>query len=632
MMKNKDKSIQSQDANPRAKADPQAVPPGYKRTEAGVIPEDWNHVYLGDIANVKGGKRLPAGSSLLDTPTPYPYIRVSDMYEGGVDLSEIKYVPEEAFPAIRNYRIYHRDIFISVAGTLGIVGIVPPELDGANLTENADRITDLKCDRDYLKYWLMSEPIQKMIVSIRTVGAQPKLALERILKFSIAIPKEHNEQRAIAEALSDVDGLIEALEKLIAKKRAVKQAAMQQLLTGKTRLPGFQIKPGYKKTDVGVIPEDWEVKRLGDIALIKKGELITRANIVPGLIPVVAGGKQPAYFHNQANRYGKTITISASGAYAGYVALWEQPIFASDCSTISEGVDYSIMFIYYQLVFKQDAIYRAQTGGAQPHVHPHDLRPLPIVIPSNNEQQAIAAVLSDMDAEIESLERRREKVKKIKQGMMQQLLTGRIRLVKPQESAAQTDKQSQKTKGHSWAFNEAVVISVLAKHFGNMRFPLGRKRYTKLSYLLHRYTDKNVEGYLKKAAGPYNPKTKYGGPERIALEKGYIREHKRGRYEGFVAADNIAEAEDYFDKWYGLDCIQWLEQFRFKKNDELELLATVDMAVEELQAGGKDVNVKGVKDVIRSHPEWKAKLKSPVFSDVKIAETIKKLHRLFEAR
>ena len=215
------------------------VPDGYKRTEAGIIPENWDEVRVGDIAKVKGGKRLPSGFALVDTPTPHSYVRVKDMYQGGVNQSEIKYVPEQAFPAIQNYRIYSEDVFISVAGSLGIVGVVPSQLSGANLTENANYITEIKCDRDYLKYYLMSESIQKVIKLIQTTGAQPKLALGRIAKFTISIPQDIKEQRAIAEALSDVDGLLNALEALIAKKQAIKRAVMQQLLTGKTRLPGF---------------------------------------------------------------------------------------------------------------------------------------------------------------------------------------------------------------------------------------------------------------------------------------------------------------------------------------------------------------------------------------------------------
>ena len=224
------------------------------------------------------------------------------------------------------------------------------------------------------------------------------------------------EQQAIAEVLSDVDGFINALDALIAKKHAIKQATMQQLLTGKTRLPGFS--------------GEWETKRLGDVAQIKKGSMITEKDVVQGTIPVIAGGQKPAYYHNSANRSDKTITVSASGAYAGFVAFHDYPIFASDCSTISESPIFSIEFIYYYLVFNQDNIYKAQTGGAQPHCYPTDLMVMQIDLPSLNEQCAIATVLSDMDTEIAALEKRRDKTITIKQGMMQQLLTGKVRLLK----------------------------------------------------------------------------------------------------------------------------------------------------------------------------------------------------------
>ena len=225
------------------------------------------------------------------------------------------------------------------------------------------------------------------------------------------------EQRAIAEVLSDVDGLIDALEALIAKNQAIKQATMQQLLTGRTRLPGFS--------------GAWEMKRLGKITKIQKGSLITQKSVVPGPIPVIAGGQKPAYYHNTPNRTGKTITVSGSGAYAGFVAIYNQPIFASDCSTISESPSFSIDFIYYYLLYNQNTIYMAQTGGAQPHVHPVDLMPLKVNLPELSEQTAIASVFSDMDAEIAALEQRWDKTRAIKEGMMQQLLTGRVRLMKP---------------------------------------------------------------------------------------------------------------------------------------------------------------------------------------------------------
>jgi type I restriction enzyme S subunit len=128
------------------------VRPGYKRTEVGVIPEDWDVSRIDQIGDVKGGKRLPLGRSLTERRTLHPYIRVSDMKNGTIATDAVLFVPDAVFPSIRNYRISRDDIYISVAGTLGLIGRVPPELDGANLTENADKITNLTCKPDFLYF------------------------------------------------------------------------------------------------------------------------------------------------------------------------------------------------------------------------------------------------------------------------------------------------------------------------------------------------------------------------------------------------------------------------------------------------------------------------------------------------
>lgn len=209
---------------------------GYKQTELGEIPEDWDIREVQEVAKVKGGKRLPKGEQLLSSPTKHPYIRVADMYSGGVELSDIRYVPEDVAPIIKNYCIKLSDIFISVAGSLGIVGKIPDSLDGANLTENADRITDICVNRDYLMYWLMSKKIQAEIESQSTVGAQPKLALGRIEAFQIAFPRKLEEQAAIAQMLIDIEKEVTALDDRLTKTQQLKQGMMQELLMGRTRL------------------------------------------------------------------------------------------------------------------------------------------------------------------------------------------------------------------------------------------------------------------------------------------------------------------------------------------------------------------------------------------------------------
>ncbi|MAM88325.1 MAG: restriction endonuclease [unclassified Hahellaceae] len=208
---------------------------GYTDSELGEIPEDWNIKNIEDIATVKGGKRLPKGEQLLTTPTKHPYIRVADMFYGGVTTDDLRFVPEHVAPLIKNYTMNENEIFISVAGTLGIVGKIPKLLNGANLTENADRIST-EINPDFLLYWLMAEKIQNEIAQQSTVGAQPKLALARIQQFPVPVPLQDREQAAIATILSDMHIEIQTLEKRLFKTRQIKQGMMQELLTGKTRL------------------------------------------------------------------------------------------------------------------------------------------------------------------------------------------------------------------------------------------------------------------------------------------------------------------------------------------------------------------------------------------------------------
>lgn len=177
-------------------------------------------------------------------------------------------------------------------------------------------------------------------------------------------------------------------------------------------------------------PPDWKECSFKDTGIeVLKGQIITKANAKEGKIPVVAGGKEPAYYCDKYNRDGFTVTISASGANAGYVNLYKGRIFASDCSTISEAPNYDVRYIYYLLLNKQNEIYDAQTGGAQPHIHPKDIYKLPIVFTSDiSEQQTIASVLSDFDEHIDNLSELIEKKKAIRDGALEDLLSGRTRL------------------------------------------------------------------------------------------------------------------------------------------------------------------------------------------------------------
>ena len=174
------------------------------------IPENWRWCRLGTIAAVLGGKRIPAGRKLTECNTGHVYIRVSDMTDGGVSTNRLLYVPEDIYPSISRYTINKADVFITVAGTIGRVGKIPDELDGANLTENADRLVLAGVNQDWLIKVLQSGMIQEQIAEATTQVGQPKLAIARIERFLIPLPplaEQHRIVQRIEELLPLVKGL-----------------------------------------------------------------------------------------------------------------------------------------------------------------------------------------------------------------------------------------------------------------------------------------------------------------------------------------------------------------------------------------------------------------------------------------
>ncbi len=357
----------------------------FKQTEAGLIPEDWEVKKLVEsIKIITPRKKIPLSQYL-----PIGSIPVIDQSKSIISgyTNDLQALIKQNLPLIifGDHTCIIKIIFFQFA----------QGADGVKVFYGEEEIIT-----PYLFYSLLLNPIKIEDYKRHFLKLKNKI---------VSFPPTKTEQTAIANALSDADGYIESLEKLIDKKQKIKQGAMQQLLKPKPH---------------------WVLNRLGDVVKIKKGELITNNTRVDGNIPVIAGGRSFAYHNNKANRFGKTITISASGASAGYIAFHNYPIFASDCSTIEEDKNYSIEFIFFFLQLLQEKIYKMQTGGAQPHIHPSDLNPIEIIIPNKkSEQEEIAKILSDMDSEISTLTKKLTKAKAIKQGMMQQLLTGKIRLV-----------------------------------------------------------------------------------------------------------------------------------------------------------------------------------------------------------
>lgn len=388
----------------------------FKDTEIGQIPEEWIFSKFGDVL-----RTFSSGAT--------PYRGIPGNFIGNIKWitsGELNYKPiNDTLEHISEEAVKNTNLTIHQAGTflMAITGLEAVGTRGKCAFVGNPSTTNQSClaingtnkmITSYL-FWFYRKYSDLLAFKYCQGTKQQSYTASIVRNLPIFHPKDIKEQSRIASALTSVDNLISSLDKLIEKKKNIKQGTMQQLLTGKKRLKGFS--------------DPWVERKMETIE-IKNGSILNSNEYKAGNIPVIAGGKHPAGYHSSSNRLANTITISASGANAGYISFYKQPIFASDCSTINKQKGISVEFLYYCLLLRQNEIYKCQTGGAQPHIHAKDIKDIEIPIPSAIlEQKRIASIIESMDDEISSLETKKAKFEQIKQGMMQQLLTGKIRLI-----------------------------------------------------------------------------------------------------------------------------------------------------------------------------------------------------------
>ncbi len=388
---------------------------GYKQTEGGVIPEDWEQVRLGELFCFKNGLNKEKEFFGYGTPIvnymdvfSHPAIRASSL-NGRVFLSKHE---------IKNFDVRKGDVFFTrTSETTEEIGMASVMLDDPTDTVFSGfvlraRPLNQRLDDEFKAYCFSSTLVRKQIVSKASYTTRA-LTNGRILAQVLLSSPPLPEQRAIAAALSDVDALLSAQDKLLAKKRDIKQAAMQQLLTGKQRLPWFS--------------GDWEVKRMGDVAPLQRGFDLPNPQLKPGSYPVVYSNGV-LNFHAEFQVRGPGVVTGRSGTI-GKVSFVEQDFWPHNTSlwvTNFKGNDPKFVFF----LFIKVGLERFATGSGVPTLNRNDVHAFKVSIPpSIDEQTAIATVLSDMDAELTALEQQRDKTRALKQGMLQELLTGRIRLV-----------------------------------------------------------------------------------------------------------------------------------------------------------------------------------------------------------
>lgn len=422
-----------------------ALKPGYKNTEAGLVPIDWLDHMVGDLIEFEGGSQ--PDKSVFNSSQKPGYVRLIQIRDYKSDRFET-YIPRHLarrFCSADDIMIgrYGPPIFQVLRG-----------LAGAYNVALIKALPQPEITRHYAYYFLKQDKLFAFIerLSQRSSG-QTGVDLKELRAYPLPLPPTRAEQEAITEALSDADALIESLEQLLAKKRHVKQGAMQELLTGKRRLPGYAITPDYKQTEVGVIPEDWACSTIGSFIDLLTGFPFPSSGYSQAGIRLLRGSNVKrgcTDWSDDLTAYWPTVTadIRQYSLRAGDIVVAMDGSLVGRSFASLDGADVPALLLQRVARIRTDVVAQTylkawicnqrftehcdtvKTTTAIPHISPADIRSFKIAIPpTKGEQETIAAILSDMDAEIAALEAKLAKTRQIKQGMMQELLTGRIRLV-----------------------------------------------------------------------------------------------------------------------------------------------------------------------------------------------------------
>jgi type I restriction enzyme S subunit len=429
--------------------------PGYKQTEVGPIPQDWEVRRLAEITDPQRPISYGIVQTGANVPNGIPCLRVVDINEGQISKLDLITTTKEISDAYRRTVLRAGDLVMPLRGKVGDVAIIDADLEDANLTRGVALIAvQPSWHGPFVQQFISWSATRRRLEQTMNGSALQEIPIATMRSFQIGLPPSSEEQRAIAAALSDADEWIASLDRLIAKKRDIKQAAMQQLLTGKTRLPGFQSKSGFKQTEVGKIPHDWELIPFSDLMSFRNGlnagreaygrgtpfinvlEVISNTILefddIPGKISAGANAlflyevKSGDILFNRTSETQDEVGLAAVYLDSRTVVFGG---FVIRARIISPHLD--PRFSAYALrapTIRKQIISRGQ-GAVRANVGQGDLKKILFPLPPPEEQRAIAEALSDIEAELAAFQAKREKARSIKQGMMQELLTGRVRLI-----------------------------------------------------------------------------------------------------------------------------------------------------------------------------------------------------------
>lgn len=571
---------------------------GYK-TEVGVVPEDWEVKPLRDIAQIRSGIAKNANTSVSD-PVRVHYLRVANVQDGFLDLADMSQI-EVSRSDLHRFSVLPGDVLMNEGGDRDKLGRGSIWRGEFQPCIHQNHVFVVRCNEsvipEYLTLWSAGAVArQHFLITGKQTTNLASINKTSLGELSVALPQK-NEQRAIATALSDMDALLNGLDRLIAKKRAIKQATMQQLLTSQTRLPGFS--------------GEWMTQRLGEVAILKARigwqGLTTAEYLDDGDYFLVTGTDflngqidwGNCHFVTQ-HRYSqdpfiqihpRDVLVTKDGTI-GKVAIVNTLLKPT---TLNSGVfvirpkanGFVPEFLYFLLMSKmfEEFLDQLCAGSTINHLYQKDFVGFTYRLPTTKEEQiAITTVLSDMDAEIATLETRRTKTRAIKQAMVQELLTGRTRLVEP--DAKPVEKEVVQTEGRkaNVYFLRSVLAAEIIDQLHNQP-TFGHVKFEKMMFLVEHLCDVDTGStYHRKAAGPYDNRALRSIDSQLRTQQWFDARKEGERYRYMPMAKRGGHKQ-YFERYFpdiGNAFEKILGTFKTFDTERCEIVATLLAAWSDL--------------------------------------------------
>lgn len=384
----------------------------------------WREVRLGEYIDTLKGN---AFKSSLYKDNGIPIVRASNFTDRSIEKDKMVYMDyDEDYD---RFILERKDVLCQTVGSwlnnpnslVGKIVRVPDYLDGSYLNQNIVKITpDENLDNNYLFYRLKVDDYKHYCVdNAQGAANQASITLKTIRRFKFSLPDLQTQEK-IADILSTYDDLIENNNRRIEILEKTVEEIYKEWFV-RMRFPGHENTKFIKG-----IPEGWAVKRVGDLAKFKRGKNLVIRDAIPGEVPVIAGGMEPSCYHNESNTNAPVITVSASGANAGYTQLNHVDVWASDCSYIDINDTYLIYYIYLLLKVSHKEILNLQLGSAQPHVYARDLNNFKFLKPDMKLIKKINNHAKDIFGEIKYLSSTNQNLIKQRDLLLPRLMNGTI--------------------------------------------------------------------------------------------------------------------------------------------------------------------------------------------------------------